>query len=137
MDGTFSAFDTEASLCVWEWLIDQWNDQSKGNGTDTSDINDTTIKGLFENHGWSAMRSVAMQAGKIVAELYDHCETHSGFEHLTETSLDWEFVPMICAEMDWEKLADDNQYGKATWAPDPKELIAIIIAKQALHRVPA
>lgn len=119
-------------MCVWEWLIGQWDSEEK-----ISD-DEQKIRPLFENYGWSAMRSVAMQAGKIVASLYDYVSAEPTLQYIAEESFDWEFTPMMCAQLDWDKLTDNNQYGKADWRPDPKEFLAVVIAKRALHyHVPA
>jgi len=123
----YSAFETEASLCVYEWLMEH-NDE-----TQSDERSKTTVK-LFSNYGYSAMRFIAMQAGCIIVELYNFCEVTGGYEHLVgdDSSFDWDFAPMVCNHLNWEALAENNQYGPGDWAPEPAEFLAIIIAKRAL-----
>ncbi len=123
----YSDFETEASLCAYEWLLELSTTERA-----THPKHETVAK-LFSNYGYSAMRFIAMQAGCIVVELYRHCEVN-GPEHLIgdDSSFDWEFVPLICKHLNWEALAENNQYGKGDWSPEPAEFLAIIIAKRAL-----
>jgi len=123
----YSAFETEGSLCVFEWLHEQLNDVSSKHYKTAVD--------LWESYGSSAMRFIAIQAGCIVVELYQYCETEGNpFAHLItdDFSFDWDFVPLMCKHLDWKHLANDNQYGPGDWAPEPKEFLAIMTAKRAM-----
>ena len=124
----YSAFEVESSLCVMEWICEQ--DASKSDAT-----HHKVIRELYENYGTAAMRFIAIQAGCIVVELYQYCETDGNpFAHLItdDFSFDWDFVPLMCKHLDWRELADNNQYGKGDWTVDPKEFLAIMTAKRAM-----
>ena len=123
----YSAFETEASLCVFEWLSDQYNDKKSRH----RDV----VEEMWTTYGSSAMRFIAMQAGCIVVSMFNETAGDaSEFAHLfgDDDSFDWDFVPMICARLPWAELAMNNQYGNGEWVPETKEFLAIIVAQRAI-----
>lgn len=125
---TYSEFEVDAALCVWEWLLDM--NVASHDATPESPTYSTflTIRPLFENYGYGGMRMSAKQAGLIVAAAFIEYEKHVPDYDM---SFDWDWVPMVCSYLNWEYLVDNNQYGDGKYTPDVEELVAIIIASQA------
>lgn len=138
----YTANEVDDILCVFEWMVDQFNvvraydnRSVAGIATDEPSSVARTVESLFDNIGWSGMRSVAAQAGVIVGEAWDICDQNGQLCTLTEggVAFDWEFVPMICARLDWPQLANDNQFKTGTWKPDIRKMLASIVAERAMR----
>jgi hypothetical protein len=119
----FRIEQVETALCVFEWLMDT------NSNDNTEDEVKQTIQSMFESYGWSAMRTAAIQAGLFVEDCWCHCDK---IKFMEEESFDWEFVPMVCRALDWERLLQNNHYGDAQWHPDVDGFIATLMARQVL-----
>lgn len=108
VDVPFPAFDPniEAALCVWEW----WQHE------DRNELWEKVADGV----GSPGMRMVAVQAGQIVLTVYD-LMTARGLEFTY--AYDFDFVPAVCEQLDWNKLVENNQYGDGSYRPDPAPLL--------------
>ncbi len=122
--GQFSHAEVDAAMCVWEWLLEERDD-------DVATINphNSTIDRMFASYGRGGMRGAAIQAGLIIEAVFDEYAKHLEFEY----AFDIEFVPMVCRHLDWEKLCDSNQHGMGDWMPDIPTLTATLIAMQAMR----
>jgi hypothetical protein len=123
----YSYGEVEASLCVWEWLLETCHETS-------TDERRETIRDLFENYGSGGMRSSAIQAGIIVEACWKYAD-QTGSPWSNEI-FDWEFVPALCRLLDWTKLPEDNQYSNAEWRPNTAALVETLNALKAIG-VPA
>lgn len=125
----------EAALCAFEWMIANRfsEDESTAAERDPEDFPDwkVALNQTWDGMGWSAMRHMSMQAGAIVLTVWDHM-TASGYEH-NGAAYDWEFVPAVMSRLDWEKLADDNQYTGVPYWPDPAPIFAAMLADDPEH----
>lgn len=106
----FNFAQVEGALCAWEWMLgnqghpklDEWHDRL----------------------GSPGMRMLAMQAGDICDRAFKHMES-SGYEFVG--AYDFEFVPDVCARLDWDALAKDNQYSDGLYEPDIPALVTTMI----------
>ena len=115
--------EAESALCVYEWLLDT-------NKTDDDVIN-KTIRKLFDDYGWAAMRSIAIEVGLFAEQCWLYADKH--MDHLTsQGSFDWDFCPVVCHHIEWEQVAFSNQYSGTYKLPSPKEFLAVVVAKRAL-----
>jgi hypothetical protein len=105
-------FQVETALCVWEELL------AISNGGQEDPFS-TRIHEMFDNYGTGCMRSCAIQAGVIVEETFTLLE-QQGYDF--NLPFDWEFVPFIVRQLDWDELMTDNQYGGAAYEPAIAEL---------------
>lgn len=108
IDVPYPKFDVniEAALCSWEWILEK--------------ADDPRIDPHFDGLGSPGMRMVSVQAGQIVLTVYDLMEAR-GLEFTF--SYDFDFVPAVLDQLDWEKLTENNQYGDGTYRPDPAPLL--------------
>ncbi|SPL65386.1 hypothetical protein [Ochrobactrum soli] len=117
---SFNHLQMEAALCAWEWMLEN----------NTHEI----FNGMFDSHGYGAMRHCAMQAGDIANLVYKHMEVR-GYEFVD--AYDWEFVPGVLLRLDWEKLFMDNQYNEEPYQPDIHAIFcAMVSADLAAHTDP-
>ena len=112
----YSIDEVEAALCVWEWMLE----------------NHKQLDTLFDGYGSVGMRSTAMQAGVFVEKCYTYDATHCDGMFTGDDSFDWEFVPLICREINWSVFADNNQYGDGCYEPDVTAFMAVLVARKAL-----
>jgi hypothetical protein len=122
-DRTYTVAEMEAALCAFEWMMDERNRFDTTNADDRKP-HTVTVNRLFDSVGWSAMRFIAMQAGAIADNVYQHMEA-TGWEH--HSAFDWEFLPAVMRRLDWDALVQDNQYAGPIYWPDPQPLLAALI----------
>jgi hypothetical protein len=125
----FTSNEVESALCVFEWLMGR----AMPGLPKTGDEFDEEITKLFNDFGWSGMRSTAVQASVFVDQCWDWAEKHADF--LTaSSSYDWDFCPMICRRLDWPELAQNNQYGDGATLPDVQGFMAGVVAEHAMAK---
>lgn len=115
----------ETAMVAHEWIGDRLREQN------SNDYVYLTISDISNNYGSSALRSIAMQAGVIIEKCWNHQHIDDP-NYFDGESWDWEFVPWICRNLEWDKIAKDNQYGNATWEPDIAVFMAKLEATKAL-----
>jgi len=118
---SYTFVEVEGAIVVHEWLRDTTHDPSA--------IHCGLISGLFSAYGSSAMRSISAHAGVIV----EKCWLTLTDDDRAGTVWDWEFVPMICQHIDWDTLAQNNQYGVGDYEPDYDRFMATVWAARALR----
>lgn len=120
----YTPHQMEAALCAWEWVIDH---------AGAAEPRFPVVQELLDGIGFSAVRHCSMQAGCIALQVYEHMEAR-GYEFTG--AYDWEFVPAVLAILDWQKLADDNQFHGEPYQPNPQDLFAVIYAADRCSRAP-
>lgn len=114
-DRVYNYVEVETTCCVNEWLLNCKDDN--------------VVDRMFGYYGAFGMRACAMQAAIIVNAVLDAYEKHAEYDE----AFDWEFVPMVCRQLDWEKLCDNNQYGDGKWRPDIEQMAATLLAIKAMR----
>ncbi|CCF19124.1 protein of unknown function [Pseudorhizobium banfieldiae] len=109
---TYTYAQVEGALCVYEWMLD-----SRATNKDIDD--------WFDGVGSPGMRMISIQAGDICDRAWKLMEA-MGFDFIG--AYDFEFVPSICAKLDWDALCNDNQFDKGRYDPDLKPFIVAMIA---------
>lgn len=109
---TFNYAQVEGALCAYEWML--------GVREDNIAIND-----LWDAIGSPGMRMVSIQAGDICDRAFKLMES-MGYEFTD--AYDFEFVPTICAMLDWAALCDDNQWDRGRYDPDIHAMVVTMIA---------
>lgn len=104
-------FEIEATLCVFEWL-DAKERYEK-------------MQAIWDGFGVGGMRMSSVQAGKIVLTVHDLMEAQ-GYEFTW--AYDYDFVPAVLEQLDWETLVDNNQYGDQSYRPNPAPILAKMMA---------
>lgn len=128
----FKGHQVQSALCVFEWLINITN--KPGMAVDDKQREfDEKIRGLFEDYGWSGMRSVTVQASVFVDQCWDWAEKNADFL-TSSSSFDWDFCPMVCRRIDWARLAENNQYGNGAELPDVIPFMSALVAEHALAK---
>jgi hypothetical protein len=105
----YSSCDVEAALCVFEWMMDE---------------RDKSMKDWFDGTGWAAMRSVAADVGVWCNSLYEHVPE----KWVEGQAWDWEIIPAMLDQLDWNKVVGFCQYGEKTepW-PATDEVVAKLV----------
>lgn len=114
---SFNFAQVEGALCVRDWMLEN-QDNPK-------------LKEWQDGLGSPGMRMLAMQAGDICDRAFKHMES-SGYEFVG--AYDFEFVPDVCARLDWDALANDNQYDKGRYEPDIAALVVTLITADKAHQ---
>lgn len=116
---SFNFAQVEGALCAWEWLLEV---RAKPTG-EVGQI----IDGWWDGLGSPGMRMCAMQAGDICDRAFKHMEA-MGYEFAG--AYDFEFVPDLCAMLDWNALCGDNQFNDGIYDPDIDALVVAMIAAE-------
>jgi hypothetical protein len=119
--------EVETAIVVHEWLT-----ENRSNADDAASPLAQLIENLFNSYGSSAMRSIAIHVGVIVEKCWLYAGKHYGDAYTDDIMWDWDFVPMICRNLDWDQLAQNNQYGGGEWEPDYDRFMSTIEAARAL-----
>lgn len=118
---TFNYTQVEGALCVYEWMMEAREKVP-------------AIDSWFDTLGSPGMRCCAIQAGDICDRAYRHLGA-LGYEF--HSAYDFEFVPDVCAKLDWDALCNDNQYDGPRYNPDINAIVvALIAADMAKHSDP-
>lgn len=113
----YSPDEIESALCTWEWMLEHR-------------LITRALDEVFDAYGSAGMRSTAVQVGCFIDKCFLYSEEHG--LGLADESFDWGFVPIICREIDWQKFANNNQYGDGAYAPDVTTFMATLVARRAL-----
>jgi hypothetical protein len=89
----FNSCEVEAALCVFEWMMASH-----------------TMTPWFEGTGWAAMRSVAADVGVWCNSLYEHLPK----KWVEGRAWDWDIIPAMLDQLDWNKVVGFCQYGEKT-----------------------
>jgi hypothetical protein len=103
--------EIEAALCAWEWMNEKPQYEKYAE--------------LWDAFGSPGMRMASVQAGKIVLTVHDLMEA-KGFDYTT--AYDFQFVPGVLEQLDWNTLVDNNQYGDSSYRPDPEPILVKMMA---------
>lgn len=88
----FTALDVEASLCVWEWMNDRYNQR------ESVEPWAVALCALWEDVGSNAMRDIARRLGPAVNRFWGSLTEN---ERTTLIPYDFGFIPMVCERLDW------------------------------------
>lgn len=136
MSGTirvnFTDNEAYASLCVFEWLMERWTKATAPKLTEPLDDVTTAVMRCFTDVGWTEMRYAAMRVGCHIEEVYkafnSSAEGGALFDDIF-AAFDWEFVPAVCARLDWAKVARETD----SWKLDVEAFVASTIASYAMN----
>ncbi|RWR30514.1 hypothetical protein D2T29_12650 [Sinirhodobacter populi] len=102
---SFSHSEVESMLIAWEHVL---ADKERG-----------LFSPFFDGLGYAGMRYCCVQAGRIAEAVLNRMQA-DGYEFLV--AVDFEIIPAILDQLDWNALVAHVQYGREAYLPDIQSL---------------